>query len=99
MTKQFTPLPFPPRQYDPVYFSEFIRALNFYFRQLGSPSAEVFDTIKLLNLPTSSTGLPVGSVWRDTTDNTLKIVPDTTKNIVKLVGTSMQTQQNDVGVV
>lgn len=98
MTKQFTPLPFPPRQYDPVYFTEFVRALNFYFRQFNNPGPEVFATIQLLNLPTSATGLPVGSVWRDTTDNTLKIVPDVSENNVKLVGAVAQAQQGDIGV-
>jgi hypothetical protein len=31
--------------------------------------------LSIKNIPTSSTNLPSGSVWRCTTDNTLRIVP------------------------
>jgi hypothetical protein len=43
-------------------------------RTLDFTNAE-FDKLTLTNLPTNPTGRPSGSVWHDTTDNTLKIVP------------------------
>jgi len=95
---QIPPLAFPPVEYQQVYFSELIRALNFYFRQNNNPGPAVVATLQILNLPTSATGLPVGSVWRDSTDNTLKIVPDLTSNLVKLEGVGATTAIGDIGV-
>jgi hypothetical protein len=72
--KSFAPplLPLPPNEYSPQYFDQLVRSLNTYFRQLGSTNPIVVDSITLNNLPTSATGLPVGSVWNDA--GTLKIV-------------------------
>jgi hypothetical protein len=72
--KSFAPptLPLPPAEYTPQYFDQLVRSLNTYFRQVGSTTPIVVDSITLNNLPTSATGLPVGSVWNDT--GTLKIV-------------------------
>jgi hypothetical protein len=95
---QVTPLAFPPAQYQQVYFSEIIRALNFYFRQSNNPGPAVVATLQILNLPTSPTGLPVGSVWRDSTDNTLKVVPDLTSNVVALEGVGTATAISNIGV-
>lgn len=79
------PLPFPPDAYDRRYFNELIRTLNLYFRTLNIPGPINATNINLSNLSTSSTGLKVGEVWLDTTDNTLKIVMSTTHR-VNLVG-------------
>ena len=72
--KSFAPplLPLPPTEYSPQYFDQLVRSLNSYFRQIGSTNPIVVDSITLNNLPTSATGLPVGSVWNDA--GTLKIV-------------------------
>ena len=72
--KSFAPpnFPLPPTEYSPQYFDQLVRSLNSYFRQLGSTIPLVVDSITLNNLPTSATGLPVGSVWNDA--GTLKIV-------------------------
>jgi hypothetical protein len=72
--KSFAPplLPLPPTAYSPQYFDQLVRSLNSYFRQLGSTNPIVVDSITLNDLPTSSAGLPVGSVWNDA--GTLKIV-------------------------
>jgi hypothetical protein len=72
--KSFAPptLPLPPAEYTPQYFDQLVRSLNTYFRQVGSTTPIVVDSITLNNLPTSATGLPVGSVWNDA--GTLKIV-------------------------
>ena len=72
--KSFAPplLPLPPAEYSPQYFDQLVRSLNSYFRQLGSTNPIVVDSITFNNLPTSATGLPVGSVWNDA--GTLKIV-------------------------
>jgi hypothetical protein len=70
-----TPLPFPPTTYDQRYFNETIRTLNLYFRLLQNPGPILGTTLQLTKLPTSATGLPVGSVWVDTTaSNVLKVV-------------------------
>ena len=80
-----TPIAFPPKEYDPIYFNELIRILNLYFRLLQNPGPLVASTILVTDLPTSATGLPVGALWRDTTDNTIKIVPSTDA-VVNVVG-------------
>ena len=66
-------LPLPPNEYDAQYFNQLIRTLNIYFKQVGSTTPVVFDSITLTNLPTSASGLPAGAIWNDA--NTLKIVP------------------------
>lgn len=93
----FTPLPLPPVGYDNAYFNQTIRALNFYFRQIQNPGPVIATTIQLTNLPTSATGLPVGSVWHDTTDNTLKIVPSTNSQ-VNIIGQSISASAGTVTV-
>jgi hypothetical protein len=72
--KSFAPpnFPLPPAEYTPQYFDQLVRSLNAYFRQVGSTTPIVVDSITLNNLPTSATGLPAGSVWNDA--GTLKIV-------------------------
>lgn len=82
------PIPFPPNDYDTKYFNETIRTINLYFRLIQNPGPIIGTTIQLLNLPTSDTGLPVGAVWRDTSDNTLKIVPDPNASLF-IVGESI----------
>jgi hypothetical protein len=73
--QQFSPpaLPVAPEEYDPIFMNQFIRGLNIYFRQIGSTTPIVVDSIQLTNLPTSSTGLPSGSVWNNS--GVLNIVP------------------------
>ena len=72
--KSFAPpsLPLPPTEYSEQYFNQLVRSLNAYFRQVGSTTPIVVDSITLNSLPTSAVGLPVGSVWNDA--GTLKIV-------------------------
>jgi hypothetical protein len=72
--KSFAPpnLPMPPDEYSAQYLNQLVRSLNTYFRQLGSTTPIVVDSITLNSLPTSATGLPVGTVWNDA--GTLKIV-------------------------
>lgn len=69
------PLPFPPDTYEQRYFNEVVRVLNLHFRQLQIPGPHIATTLQLTMLPTSATGLPVGSVWVDTgASNVLKVV-------------------------
>lgn len=69
------PLAFPPTSYDQRYFNNIVQTLNLYFRQLQNPGPQVCSTLQILQLPTSATGLPVGSVWVDTgAGNVLKVV-------------------------
>jgi len=76
MSLQFVPLPIPPTNYNQQYLNELLRVLNLYFRAIQNPGDSVVNTLRILNLPTSDTGLPSGSIWVDTTaSNVLKIVP------------------------
>lgn len=68
-------LPLAPQQYDPLYFANLVRILNFYFTQLENPGPLQGTTLNLSNLPTSATGLSPGDVWVDTSaGNVLKVV-------------------------
>ena len=91
------PLPFPPDTYDRRYFNELIRTLNLYFRTISRPGPINATNINLSNLSTSSTGLKVGEVWLDTTDNTLKIVMSTSHQ-VNLVGAAATTSAGTMTV-
>lgn len=66
-------IPNAPEEYDRRTFDQVFRTINAQFIQLSNPGDAVYNTLRLLNLPTSATGLPSGSVWNDT--GTLKIVP------------------------
>ena len=81
-------LPLAPRDYDPEYFNQLVRALNTYFRQTDSTTPIVIDRLTLLALPTSPLGQRVGTVYND--GGYLKIVLAGTINgmagAVNLVG-------------
>lgn len=64
--------PVPPEKYEQRYFSEIIRAFSSFIQAQRNPGEARATTLTLTNLPTSPTGLPVGSVWNDS--GTLKIV-------------------------
>lgn len=78
-------LPLPPSEYSIDYMNRLIRQLNFSINRLNAPrpitgasdlSQQVvgypISALTLQDIPTSSAGLPVGSVWSD--GGTLKIV-------------------------
>ena len=73
-------LPLAPREYDAEYFNQLVRALNTYFRQTGSTTPIVIDSLTLLALPTSPIGQRVGTVYND--NGYLKIVLAGTVNTV-----------------
>jgi hypothetical protein len=64
--------PVPPQVYDQRYFSELIRAFSVYVAQQNNPGEGRNTTLVLTNLPTSASGLEVGSVYNDS--GTLKVV-------------------------
>lgn len=77
--------PLPPKEYDQQYMQRLVRQLQIFINQLSaqgpitaasdlteSDMRHPISALTLLNLPTSSTGLPVGSVWNDS--GTLKVV-------------------------
>jgi len=65
-----------PLEYDTQYMNMIVRQLNYYMQQHANPGAIAGATLTLSDLPTSATGLPSGSVWRDAgAGNVLKIVP------------------------
>ena len=57
--------PVPPQDYDQRYFSELIRAFSVYVAQQNNPGEGRNTTLVLTNLPTSASGLEVGSVYND----------------------------------
>ena len=65
-------LPVPPATYDQNWANQTVRILNTYFTSLQNPGPLRATTITLTDLPTSSTGLPSGSLWNDL--GTVKIV-------------------------
>lgn len=80
-----TALPLPPREYNQEYMNRLLKQLSFIINRLnairpitiGSDLTQQnvqfpVSALTIQNIPTSSTGLPSGSVWSD--GGTLKIV-------------------------
>lgn len=78
-------LPLPPQEYDQGYMNRLVRQINLALNKslvvepitVGSDlSSQIagypVSGLTIVNIPTSSTGLPSGSVWSD--NGTLKIV-------------------------
>ena len=78
-------LPLPPEDYDRQYMNRLIHQLDFALKSLNSvrpvtvgsdltsqTAAYPISGLTIVNVPTSSTGLPPGSVWSD--GGVLKIV-------------------------
>lgn len=78
-------LPLPPNEYDRQYMHRLIKQLEFVIRTINSvrpltvgsdltsqTAAYPISGLTIVNIPTSSTGLPSGSVWSDA--GVLKIV-------------------------
>lgn len=85
MTASNTALPLPPKEYDQDYMNRLIRQIDFAFRKMQAirPITVASDQtsqvagfpisgLTIQDIPTSPTGLPVGSVWSDS--GILKIV-------------------------
>lgn len=85
MTTSDSALPLPPKEYSPEYMGRLLRQLNFIFGRLNSVRPVTVGSdlsqqnvgypisgLTIVNIPTSSAGLPSGSVWSD--NGTLKIV-------------------------
>lgn len=80
-----TALPLPTREYSPEYMNRLIRQINISLNKLGGVgpitcgsdltsqvAGHPVSGLTIINIPTSATGLPVGSVWSD--GGVLKIV-------------------------
>ena len=65
-------LPVPPIDYDVNWANQTVRILNTYFTNIQNPGPLRATTITLTDLPTSSAGLPAGSLWNSA--GTVKIV-------------------------
>ena len=65
-------LPDPTDEYSASYLSDLVRALEAYIEQERTPGEMRGTKLTLTNLPTSPTGLEVGSLWNDA--GTVKIV-------------------------
>lgn len=57
--------PNPPKEYDPRYMSDLIRAFALYQQQQQNPGEGLFTTVTITDLPTSATGLPTGALYND----------------------------------
>lgn len=53
----------PPRQYDPGYFSRFVRDLQIALNSIEATGPESFTAINLVRTATNGNGLPVGTVF------------------------------------
>lgn len=80
-----TALPLPPKEYSPEYMSRLLKQISIAFSKLsatgpitigsdltGQVAGYPVSALTIVNIPTSPTGLPTGSVWSD--GGTLKIV-------------------------
>ena len=78
-------LPLPPREYNQEYMNRLLRQLGLILNEINSirpltvgsdltsqVASYPISGLTIINVPTSSTGLPSGSVWSD--NGTLKIV-------------------------
>lgn len=65
-------LPDAPDTYNKQQLDDLVRQLRLALRQINNPGPIQCSTIVITDLPTSSAGLPAGSVWNDA--GTLKIV-------------------------
>lgn len=75
MSSRNTPAPYfpiPPREYNQSYFNEIIRAFSLFIQEQRNPGDIRGATLTITDLPTSATGLPVGTIWNDS--GTLKVV-------------------------
>lgn len=85
MTVSNSALPLAPKEYDQAYMDRLLRQIDLSIRKLqairpltvgSDPTTQVaafpISGLTIQNIPTSSTGLPVGSVWSDS--GVLKIV-------------------------
>lgn len=64
--------PEPPAEYSPQYISQITRAFSIFAQQVQNPGEGRFTKVVLTDLPTSATGLEVGTLWNDS--GTVKIV-------------------------
>ena len=58
-------LPAPPKEYSQQYFADLIRALETFIDQERNPGEQRGTKMTLTDLPTSSTDLEVGALFRD----------------------------------
>jgi hypothetical protein len=81
----YSAFPLPPKDYSQEYMNRLVRQLEITLRRLhsgqpiragsdlsGSIAGYPVSALTLNDIPTSPTGLPIGSVWSD--GGTLKIV-------------------------
>ena len=62
----------PPQEYDAEYIANIINELEIFIRKLNTNGSVTAKTVQITDLPTSSAGLPSGTLWNDT--GTVKVV-------------------------
>jgi hypothetical protein len=65
----FTPA---PQEYDQEYLNSLVDELEMFIKRLNTIGSVTAKTIKITDLPTSSAGLPIGTLWNDS--GTVKVV-------------------------
>lgn len=63
----------PPKDYDQLWFSQFLRTMEYSISQIVARGPIRVLSINISNLPTSATDLRQGDLWRD--GAVVKIVP------------------------
>jgi len=82
-----TALPLPPREYSLDYMNRLVKQVELSLNKINSvgpitcasdltqQTGYPISGLTIIDVPTSATGLPIGSVWCDTSaNNVLKIV-------------------------
>lgn len=59
----FTPAPL---EYDQEYLNSLIDELEIFIKRLNTIGSVTAKTVRITDLPTSSAGLPAGTLWNDT---------------------------------
>ena len=74
MSRELVPPQFsvPPEQYDRMYFDDMVRSLSQLVVQINNPGELRGTKITLTDLPSSPSGLELGSLYND--NGTIKIV-------------------------
>jgi hypothetical protein len=55
-----------PEEYDQEYMSQLVDELETFIKKLNNIGSVTAKTVRITDLPTSSVGLPSGTLWNDT---------------------------------
>jgi len=55
-----------PKEYSQEYIGSLVDELENFFKKLNTIGSVTAKTVRITDLPTSSAGLPSGTLWNDT---------------------------------